>query len=78
MSKTHSVRAPLQAVIVEWLVSPGDQVRAGDLLVVLEAMKMEHEVCADAPGQVLERFYSVGDAVEHLAELLSFSVQDGA
>lgn len=78
MSKTHSVRAPLQAVIVEWLVSPGDQVRAGDLLVVLEAMKMEHEVRADAPGQVLERFYSVGDAVEHLAELLSFSAQDAA
>ena len=78
MSKTHSVRAPLQAQIVEWLVAPGDRVRPGDLLVVLEAMKMEHEVCAEAPGQVLERFYGVGDAVEHLAELLSFSVPGAA
>ena len=73
MSKTHSVRAPLQAQIVEWLVAPGDRVRPGDLLVILEAMKMEHEVRADVAGQVLERFFEVGEAVEHTAELLRFA-----
>ncbi len=50
----------LQAQIVEWLVAPGDQVRPGDLLVVLEAMKMEHEVLRRCAGQVLERFYESG------------------
>ena len=40
------IRSPLQAQIVQWLVVPGDAVQAGDLLVILEAMKMEHEVRA--------------------------------
>jgi acetyl-CoA carboxylase carboxyltransferase component len=78
MSKTHSVHAPLQAQIVEWLVAPGDRVRPGDLLVILEAMKMEHEVHAELAGQVLERFYEAGEAVEHRAELLSLTTSLGA
>ena len=73
MNKTHSVRAPLQAQIVEWRVAPGDRVHPGDLLVVLEAMKMEHEVRAAEAGVVLERFFEAGDSVDLSAELLSFS-----
>jgi biotin carboxyl carrier protein len=42
------LRSPLQAQIVQWFVAPGDTVRAGDVLVILEAMKMEHEVRATA------------------------------
>ncbi|WP_407927821.1 carboxyl transferase domain-containing protein [Hydrogenophaga crassostreae] len=57
-------------------MAPGDRVRPGDLLVVLEAMKMEHEVRASEAGQVLERFYEAGDSVEHTAELLSFTALD--
>ena len=37
-------RSPLQAQIVQWFVAPGDTVRTGDVLVILEAMKMEDEV----------------------------------
>jgi acetyl-CoA carboxylase carboxyltransferase component len=71
MSKTHSVRAPLQAQIVEWLVAPGDPVLPGDLLLILEAMKMEHEIRADQAGCVLERFFEAGEAVDAGAALLS-------
>ena len=57
------LRSPLTAQIVEWRVRPGDAVNAGDLLLVLEAMKMEHEVHATASGVVRELFYSVGEPV---------------
>ncbi|RYY87569.1 MAG: biotin carboxylase, partial [Comamonadaceae bacterium] len=58
------LRAPLQAQVVEWLAAPGDVVRAGDLVVVLEAMKMEHEVRAPAAGTLAERLYAVGETVD--------------
>jgi biotin carboxyl carrier protein len=57
------LRSPLTAQIVEWRVRPGDTVRAGDLLLVLEAMKMEHEVRATASGVVRELFYAAGEPV---------------
>lgn len=49
---------------MQWLVAPGDTVRAGDVVVILEAMKMEHEVRADAAGQVREVHVAVGDVVD--------------
>ena len=60
MSET---RSPLQAQIVQWLVQPGDLVVAGDVLVILEAMKMEHEVRATHPGRVSELYFAVGESV---------------
>ena len=60
---TH-IRSPLQAQIVQWLVSPGDTVRAGDVVVILEAMKMEHEVRAEAEGRVTELLFAQGEMVD--------------
>ena len=57
------IRAPLQAQIVQWLVRSADAVRAGDLLLVLEAMKMEHEVRAPFAGRVGELFFGAGELV---------------
>ena len=57
------LRSPLTAQIVEWRVRPGDTVHTGDLLLVLEAMKMEHEVRATASGVVRELFYAAGEPV---------------
>ena len=58
------LRSPLQAQLVQWLVRSGDTVRAGDVVVILEAMKMEHEVRAGAPGQVAELFFAPGETVD--------------
>ena len=71
------VRAPLQAQIVEWRVAPGDRVRPGDVLLILEAMKMEHEVRAQGAGQVLELFYEVGETVDQGAVLLAMAPAEG-
>jgi acetyl/propionyl-CoA carboxylase alpha subunit/acetyl-CoA carboxylase carboxyltransferase component len=46
------VRSPAPAVVVSVAVSPGDMVAVGDLLVVLESMKMESAVRATFPGRV--------------------------
>ena len=57
------IHAPLQAQIVQWQIRPGDTVQAGNLLVILEAMKMEHEVRAPHDGRVMELYFTQGDLV---------------
>jgi acetyl-CoA carboxylase carboxyltransferase component len=58
-----SVRSPLQAQVVQWQAVPGDLVREGDLVVVLEAMKMEHEVRSPGDGRLRERRFAEGEMV---------------
>lgn len=69
------IRSPLQAQIVQWQVAPGDAVQAGDLLVVLEAMKMEHEVLAGHAGRVGELFFGNGEVVAEGDLLLNLTVE---
>ena len=59
----HTIRSPLQATVVQWLVQPGATVRAGDVVVILEAMKMEHEVRAVADVRVAALQFAVGELV---------------
>ena len=49
--------------MVQWLVGPGDPVHTGDVVAILEAMKMEHEVRAPADGRVVELLFAAGDMV---------------
>ncbi len=58
-----AVRSALQGTIVSIEVAPGDQVRAGQLLVVMEAMKMQHEVRATVSGTVERITVEEGDAI---------------
>ncbi|NQY03122.1 MAG: sodium-extruding oxaloacetate decarboxylase subunit alpha [Halieaceae bacterium] len=57
------VPAPLAGNIFKVNVSPGDAVQSGDVIVILEAMKMETEVRAPQAGTVGEVAVKVGDAV---------------
>ena len=59
-----AVTAPFAGVVVAITRAPRERVRAGGALVVLEAMKMEHEVLAEVAGVVSEHAVEVGDAVE--------------
>jgi len=57
------VAAPMQGTIVKILVEVGQEVAAGDGIVVLEAMKMENQINADTAGTVKEIKVSTGDTV---------------
>ena len=48
----HSIDAPMPGKIVKVVVEEGQTVKAGDVLLVLEAMKMQNEITADADGTV--------------------------
>ena len=57
------IRSPLQAQVVQWLVAAGDAVATGDVLVILEAMKMEHEIRAPHAGCLAELYFQAGETV---------------
>ena len=58
------VVAPMPGSILEINVKKGDSVNKGDLLVVLEAMKMENEITAVQAGTVTDIKVRVGDSVD--------------
>lgn len=55
--------APMQGTIVKLPVQDGQQVESGELVVVLEAMKMENPVTAHKAGTVTGLTCAVGDTV---------------
>ena len=59
----QNIHSPLQAQLVQWQAQPGDAVAAGDVLVILEAMKMEHEIRAPQAGQLGECYFQPGETV---------------
>ena len=62
--------APMPGKVLEVLVSPGQQVKAGDALMVLEAMKMEHRIVASTDGVVAAVHFAAGEQVMQGASLL--------
>lgn len=59
----YSLKAPMPGSVLEVKVSVGDSVDDGDVLLVLEAMKMENELTASQPGTVSEVKVKKGDSV---------------
>ena len=57
------ITAPLAGNIFKVNVNVGDTVAAGDVIIILEAMKMETEVRASGPGTVASVDVKVGDTV---------------
>ena len=74
MAAMPDILSPLQASVVQWLVTPGQTVAAGDVLVILEAMKMEHEVRAPAAGRVTHLCFAVGELVQANDVLLNWEL----
>jgi len=66
-----AVVAPMHGTVVKIAVEDGQQVAEGDLVAVLEAMKMEHAITAPRAGAVADLAVEVGTAVDQGAPLLS-------
>jgi biotin carboxyl carrier protein len=66
------VRAPMPGLVVRIAVAPGDEVRTGQGVAIVEAMKMENELKAEAPGVVARVLVAAGQPVEKGAVLVEF------
>ena len=64
------ITAPMPGKIVKVVVKPGDEVKEGQGLVVVEAMKMENELKSPKAGRVVEVLAKEGAAVEINAKLV--------
>jgi pyruvate carboxylase len=76
LAKTGDVRSPLKGTVNEVPVSAGDEVSAGQVLIVLEAMKMLNNVISDISGKVAEVLVSPGDEVD-VGDQLIVVTKDG-
>ncbi|MYD74254.1 MAG: acetyl-CoA carboxylase biotin carboxyl carrier protein subunit, partial [Chloroflexi bacterium] len=56
--------APMTGQVTEVLVADGDQVREGDPLLVMVAMKMNNEIRSPANGRIVDVSVNAGDAVD--------------
>ena len=68
--------APMPGAVLAAEVAPGDTVNKGDLLVILEAMKMEHRIVAPRDGTVERVHVTVGDQVDN-AQLIITLAEEG-
>ena len=70
---THGgVVSPMPGQVITVNVRAGDKVQQGDVLVVVEAMKMEHSITAPKSGTVKRVICASGDRVEEGVELVEF------
>ncbi len=60
----NTVTAPMPGKIVKLVASVGQAVNAGDVLLILEAMKMQNEITAPAAGTVKSFAVNAGDSVK--------------
>lgn len=68
--------APMPGAVLTTEVTAGDNVTKGDLLVILEAMKMEHRIVAPRDGIVAQVHVGVGDQVDNAQLLVTLAEEE--
>lgn len=71
-AKVNNVRAPMPGLIIDLKVKDGDTVKAGDTLLILEAMKMENIIKAPGDATVKAVKVNMGQGVEKNQVLIEF------
>ena len=71
-----SLRAPMTGQLIQLVVEAGQAVSKGDLLCILEAMKMEHRIEAPYEGTVKVIHFAEGDSVQGDAVLLEIQANE--
>ncbi|MBN8579759.1 MAG: biotin/lipoyl-binding protein [Anaerolineae bacterium] len=69
----NSLSAPLPGTIVELFVKPGDTVAAGQVMLVIEAMKMKNSIRSTRGGTIEKVLVSQGQSVAHKQALVEFA-----
>jgi len=70
--KVNELKAPMPGMVIEIKVKVGDEIKKGDALIVLEAMKMENNIKSPTDGTISKINVSKGNAVEKNQVLISF------
>ena len=65
------IKSPLPGVILDVKVNVGDEVKRGQTLLILEAMKMENDIKADADGKVTAIHVSKGESILEGTDLIT-------
>jgi glutaconyl-CoA/methylmalonyl-CoA decarboxylase subunit gamma len=71
-SSGNSLTAPLPGTVVELFVHPGDVIEMGQVVVVIEAMKMKNSIRATRGGTVAQVLVSAGQTVAHKQVMVEF------
>ena len=71
--KDHSTEAPMPGVVLRILVREGDVVSKGAPLLILEAMKMEHQISAGHDGKIVSINCKEGELVQPGVELVTLT-----
>ena len=71
--RDHSMAAPMPGLVLKILVKPGDVVTKGAPLIVLEAMKMEHQIVATHDGTIDAVHCTEGELVQPGVDLVTMS-----
>lgn len=70
--------APMPGTVISVAVTPGQDVRQGEQLVVIESMKMQSEIVARRDGVVEAVYLAVGDTFERGAPLVALAPEPGS
>lgn len=65
-------RSPISGIVVKVTAQPGQNIQPGDILLVLEAMKMETNITAPIPGKIAKINVNPGDSVQAGVVLVEF------
>lgn len=71
-NKVNNIKAPMPGLIINLKVAEGDTVKAGDQLLILEAMKMENILKSPGDGVIKKIKVKKGDSVEKNQVLIEF------
>src|SRR5687768_2183612 len=69
----NEMTAPLPGTVIEVFVKAGDQIEAGQVILVIEAMKMKNSIRSIRAGKVAEVLVSAGQTVAHKQILVKFA-----
>jgi 3-methylcrotonyl-CoA carboxylase alpha subunit len=75
-SAAGAFTAPMHGVVIKLLAEAGAAVEKDQPLLIMEAMKMEHTICAPLDGTVKEFYFQAGEQVSGGEELLDFVVSE--
>jgi len=69
---TNELTAPLPGTVIEIFVRTGDYVEAGQVMLVIEAMKMKNSIRSTRAGKIVEVLVNAGETVAHKQTLVRF------